>query len=265
MGVIMEYLLFTDETNLQPAQDSKFFIYGGVFFPTNILGEIHNLVESARIYNNFVPEDEFKFDTRSRPAHVEINQHRAAKNAVLNGCMNLGVKFVACLVLHSIASRHTLETLISWGANSVFCAFDRFLQEENTNGIAIADRLPFRGNFRFLQEKFQMGLTFPWGTNRRLENIHLYGFSCIGTSHASSAIDIILGAFRYCVNERDRHQKARNMLPNIVRMMWHKRDNSDVQIKDYGLLYRPKKVRVDEYRRQYNELTNHFVRILRGD
>jgi hypothetical protein len=31
----MEYLLFTDETNQRPAADAKFFIYGGVFFPTD--------------------------------------------------------------------------------------------------------------------------------------------------------------------------------------------------------------------------------------
>jgi hypothetical protein len=215
----VEYLLFTDETNQRPTQDAKFFIYGGVFFPTNKLREVHQLVEVARLSNNFRPEDEFKFDTRSRPGHITQDQHRIAKQTVLNGCVNIGVKFVACLVLHDISSQHTLDTLISWGANSVFCAFERFLEEEDAIGISVVDRLPFRGDFRYLQEKFQIGLTFPWGGNRRLERIQLYGFSCIGTSHACSAIDIILGAFRYCVNKRDRFQAARNMLPSIISMM----------------------------------------------
>lgn len=261
----MEYLLFTDETNLRPAQDAKFFIYGGVFFPSNMLREVHDLVEAARISNNFRPEDEFKFDTHSHPDYVDSDQHKAAKRAVLNGCMRIGVKFVACLVLHDIASKHTLKTLISWGANSVFCAFERFLEEEDAIGLAIVDRLPFKGDFKYLQAKFRVGLTFPWGTNRRLDRIHLYGFSCIGASHASSAIDIILGAFRYCVNERERYQTARNMLPKIVKMMWHKRENNHVKIKEYGLLYRPKEIIAKEYKRQYNELTQHLLRILKED
>lgn len=260
----MEYLLFTDETNQRPAQDAKFFIYGGVFFPTNKLREVHNLVEAARLSNNFRPEDEFKFDTRSRPDHVTPNQHKTAKRAVLEGCMRVGVKFVACLVLHDIASRHTLKTLISWGANSVFYAFERFLEEEDTIGIAVVDRLPFKGDFQYLQKKFQVGLTFPWGRNRRLERIHLYGFSCVGTSHACSAIDIILGAFRYCVNKRDRVQAARNMLPRIVNMMWHKRENNRVKIDEYGLLFRPKTIRVEVYKGEYNELTQHLANILGG-
>lgn len=260
----MEYLLFTDETNQRPAQEAKFFIYGGVFFPTDKLKEIHNLVEGARLLNNFRPEDEFKFETHSRPDHVTINQHRAAKKRVLEGCMSLGVKFVACLVLHNIAAKHSDDILIRWGANEVFCAFERFLQEEDATGICIADRLPFKASFQYLQKKFQVGLTFPWERNRKLERIHLFGFSCIGASHACSAIDIILGAFRYCVNRREGAQAARNMLPNIVNMMWHKRENNRVEIKEYGLLYRPKNIRVNEYKEKYNELTQHLANILSG-
>lgn len=258
----MEYLLFTDETNQQPAQDAKFFIYGGVFFPTNKLKEIHNLVEGVRLFSNFSPEDEFKFETWSRPAQITPEHHKVAKNIVLNGCKKIGVKFVTCLVLHDIASKHTLKTLISWGANSVFCAFERFLEKEDATGIAVVDRLPFKGDFQYLQKKFQVGLTFPWGQNQKLERIHLYGFSCVGTSHACSAIDIILGAFRYCVNKRDSVQVARNMLPGIVSMMWHKRENNRIKIKEYGLLFRPKDIRVEEYKSKYDELTQYLSNLL---
>jgi hypothetical protein len=260
----MEYLLFTDETNQQPAADAKFFIYGGVFFPTDKLKDVHNLVEEVREINNYRPKDEFKFDTRSRPNYISQDQHKAAKNAVLDGCMQLGVNFVACLVLHNISAKHTLKTLISWGANSVFFAFERFLQEENATGIAIVDRLPFSSSFQFLQEKFQLGLTFPRGENRKLERIHLFGFSCIGASNACSAIDIILGAFRYCINKRERIQVACDMLPKIIRMMWHRRENNDVKIREYGLLFRPKEVRRADYKREYDELTLHLANILMG-
>lgn len=258
----MQYLLFTDETNQRPAQNAKFFIYGGVFFPTDKLKEINDLVKEARLNNNYNPDDEFKFDTHSRPQHVTQQQHKVAKNTVLDGCIRLGVKFVACLVLHEIASNHSLEKLICWGANSVFCAFELFLREEDATGMCIVDRLPFNGSFRYLKEKFQIGLTFPYGRHKKLEQIHLFAFSCVGASHACSAIDIVLGAFRYCVNERERQQVARNLLQKIVSMMWHKRENNRVKIREYGLLFRPKEVRVAEYKREYDELTHHLANLL---
>lgn len=258
----MEYLLFTDETNKCPGQDAKFFIYGGVFFPTNRLKEVHSLVEESRLNNNYRSEDKLKFETNSRPNHVTPSQHRAAKQAILDGCLRLDVKFVACLVLHDIASRHIDDILIKWGANSVIFAFESFLEEENATGTCIADRIPFKASFQYLQEKFQVGLTFPWGQPKKLERIHLFGFSCIGASHACSVSDIVLGAFRYCVNKRENNQIARNLLPKIIRMMWHKRENNRVKIKDYGLLFRPKVVRVEQFRNQYDELARHLVSIL---
>lgn len=258
----MEYLLFTDETNRSPVQNATFFIYGGVFFPTDKLKELNNLVEEARLNNNYGPKDEFKFETNSRPEHVTREQHTAAKNTVINGCIRLGVKFVACLVLHNIASTRSDDMLIHWGANSVFCSFERFLQEEDSTGICIVDRLPFNSSFQYLKEKFQAGLTFPYGGNKKLEHIHIFAFSCIGASHACSAIDIVLGAFRYCINERERLQVARRLLPKIIKMMWHKRRNDRVIIKEYGLLIRPKEVKVEEYKRKYDELTLHLASIL---
>jgi hypothetical protein len=261
----MEYLLFTDETNQRPAQDAMFFIYGGLIIPSAQLKELDNLIETARNDNNFCPGDKLKFDTRSRPSHVSIEQHRAAKKAVIDACLGLGIRFVACLVLHEIASNKTIETLISWGANSVLCAFDRFLEEENATGICILDRVPFNGDFRYLEEKFQTGLIFsPRGT-KRLERVHLFAFSCQGASHVGSAIDIILGAFRYCVNERERNQAARNLLAKIIRMMWHVRENNLIRIREYGLLFRPKEVKVQAYKRQYDDFIQHLRTLLANE
>ena len=110
----MLYLLFTDETNLRPSTVSKFFIYGGVFFPADRLSEIHTLVENVRREYGFRPGDEFKFNTRSRPDHITLEQHRDAKRAVLNACAQLDVRFVACLVLHDIAISREGEELVGW-------------------------------------------------------------------------------------------------------------------------------------------------------
>ena len=155
-----------------------------------------------------------------------------------------------------------VETLIKRGANSVIYAFERFLQEENATGICITDRLPFKASFQYLQNKFQVGLTFPNGQTRKFERIHLFGSSCIGASHACSISDIVLGAFRYCVNKKENNRIVQKLLPKTIRMMWHKRENNQVEIKEYGLLFRPKMVQVEQFRTQYDELFSHLVSIL---
>ena len=256
------YLLFTDETNQQPSQKSKFFIYGGVFIPADKLEELHILIEQVRQNNGFLPGDEFKFDTRSRPKRVTREQLTIAKNAVLEGSAQLGVRFTACLVLHQIARKDSKEKLIRQGANTVLSAFHRFLEEKNTTGICMMDRLPFGRDYQYLQEKFQRGLTFPDGHCQRLDRIPLFASTCQGASHGSSVIDIVLGAFRYCVNERARDIAPRAMFPVIIRMMWHRRKGDTLYLREYGLLFRPKEVIVEDYELEYNELTEHFKRLL---
>jgi hypothetical protein len=256
------YLLFTDETNQQPSDASLFFIYGGVFVPIEKLTDLHNLVEKARSDNGYRPADEFKFSPSSRPQHVTYEQFKEAKRTVLLGCSNMGLKFSAYLTLHQIAQNRSLEELISWGANTIIAKFDSFLEEEKTTGGCIVDRLPFDGNYQFLQQKFQTGLTFPDGNTQRLKNVLLFTQSTIGASHAMSAIDIILGSFRYCVNERHRSIAPREILPMVVKMMWYKKFGDFVIIRDYGLIFRPKKVQVQEYQKSYNDLVEHLTNLI---
>lgn len=258
----MPYLLFTDETNQRPGQRARFFIYGGVFFPVDQLATLHKLVEEARRRHGFRSGDDLKFDTHSRPPHVSPDEHTAVKREVLTGCRDLGARFVAYLVLHEIARRRSVEELVSWGANTVLATFNRFLQEENDTGICILDRLPFDKGFQYLKEKFEVGVTFQRGRARRLDRIQMFAASCSGATHAISAIDIVLGAFRYCVNERERQEVPRAMLPVVVSMMWHRQIGETNYFRERGLLLRPKDVVVREHQQEYQSLVDHLRRLL---
>lgn len=259
----MTYLLFTDETNNQAAKRAKFFIYGGIFFPVEHLTDIHTLVEDIREEYGFQPGDDLKFDTRSRPEYVTSAQHKEAKREVLVGCAEIGVRFIAYMVLHELARGRNIEELITWGGNTVIGTFSRFLGQEDDNGIVVVDRLPIPSNFNYLKEKFQIGLKMPgYGVRRLDDRIHLFTTTCHGTSHATSAIDIILGAFRYCVNERERDIAPRNIFPLVAKMMWHRRIGHTVYIEDYGLQLRPQRIKTPEYRREYAELTRHLRDLL---
>ncbi len=83
-----------------------------------------------------------------------------------------------------------------------------------------------------------------------------------GTSHATSAIDIVLGAFRYCVNERERDIAPRRIFPLVADMMWHRRVGNRVDIHEYGLLLRPKNIESLEYLLEYDQLTQHLSDLL---
>lgn len=252
------YFLFTDETNLRPSRYAEFFIYGGIFVPADQLADLDALVTSARNEHGFLPEDEFKFATASRPGHVTTDQFRQAKQAVLQGCPHLHIRFAVSVTLHKIARRRPDKELVGWGANTVIGGFNKFLDEEKADGVCIVDRLPFRGDYQYLQKKFQVGLTLPNGTTRHLDHILLFASSCLGASHAASATDIVLGAFRYCVNERRQTEVTHQMFPVIAGMMWHQRIGDTLYLRERGLVFRPKNVKVAEYQAAYEELTQHL-------
>lgn len=255
----MVHVLFTDETNQRPGPHARFFIYGGAFLAADRLAELHDVVERARRVNGFRPRDELKFDTHSRPSHVTEAQHRAAKRIILEGSRDLGVRFVAYLTLHEIARQRGLAEVVGWGLNTVLAAFNRFLAQEDAHGICVVDRLPFDQGFQYLKDKFQVGLTFANGTNRRLDRVHLFAASSLGATHAMSAIDIILGAFRYCVNERRPGREVpQQLLTVIVSMMWHRQHGDRRVFREYGLFLRPKQVRNRAHQRHYIELIDHL-------
>jgi len=257
-----EYFLFTDETNKEPSPKSKFFIYGGVFIPSDALAPLHNLVEEIRRQRGFQAGDTFKFAPYTRPPHVSVQNFREAKREVLEGCVKLGVTFAACLVLHEIAKGRKPEELIGWGANTVFAAFNEFLRMKASTGVVITDRLPFEQDFAYLRDKFQTGLTFPNGSTRRLDQILLFAASCEGASHAMSTIDIVLGAFRYCVNEHEKTVAPKKIMASVARMLWAKEWNGKLYFREYGLRFRPKTVKVADYEAEYERLIEHLRGLL---
>lgn len=257
----MLYLCVSDETNQRPSDDSLFFIYGGLFIPIDKLTELDGLVSTARVDNGFSAEDTLKFDTRSRPPHVSVEQHRKAKNAVLEGSFELGVRFSSTVVLHEIAKNRALNELVGWGVNTLMSKFNQFLEEEGATGICILDRLPFDRGYGHLRELFQVGITTP-RVKVPLNRIHLFATSCEGASHSASVTDIVLGAFRYCVNQREPNKATESMFPLVVRLMWDKKIGKVRFLGDRGVIYRPTNIKYPPYQAKYDELMEHLKRLV---
>lgn len=252
------FALITDETNTRADENAKFFVYGGLFFPIEALVALDQGISQIREEAGYCAGDEFKFDTRSRPEQLTIEAATAAKKAVVQLCIRLNCRFIAYVVLHAIARNRTPQDLVAWGASHVLGRFNRFLVETDDFGLCLIDRLPDTTEYAFLTRKFCFGLEFPDESNVVLDRIKLFGATCINASHACSAMDIVLGSFRYCINQPANLVAAKEMMADVTRLIWHETVGDSIHALEKGLIFRPKNIQVASYESEYKELLAHI-------
>ena len=252
------YVLFTDETNLPSDPRAKFFAYGGLIVHISSLPDLHDGIAAIRATAGYAPGDELKFETNARPSNVSIEAARVAKSAVINLCIELECRFIAYVVLHDIARNTSQEALIRWGADHVIGKFNVFLGHRESRGIVALDRLSSSTEYRLLTDKFVSGLTFDDDEPVHLENVLLFSSTCINASHASSAMDIVLGAFRYCINQPPNVAAAQEMMRCVAQLVWCTTDGQKLYALEKGLVFRPKNVKVAKYAQEYQRLLEHI-------
>ncbi len=259
-------ILFTDETNMNPGRDATFFIYGGLFLPIETIPALHDGIEQIRDQLGYGPADELKFETNSRPEGVSVADWTPAKRDVVALCRESDCQFIAYVALHAIVQGQTQQNRVLWAADHVLGRFNRYLTEVDDIGIVAVDNLPINAQFRYLSDKFSVGLTVDNRTVQ-LDRIKLFSATCSNASHISSAMDIVLGSFRYCVNNPRNPDAAREMMSNVVRLMWHTRDGDTFHVHNKGLVCRPliENIRVEAYKQQYTDMIDNFNQLLADD
>ena len=261
------YMMLTDETNTRPAANIKFFIYGGLIFPIETLSELDEGIQAIRDEAGYEAGDLLKFDTRVRPEQVEITECTEAKRQVVELCNELGCKFIVHVILHDIIRKQDLDQQTTWAADYVIGRYNQFLEEEDDHGICSIDNLPNLGQWQYLGDKFSHGLNLPDGSNISLDRIKHFSATCVEASHANSAMDIVLGTFRYCVNSPANPTAASEMMQSIVSMMWYTERGGVKYVQGRGLIYRPRieDIRSDRYRAEYTNLSNHLSELLNSE
>lgn len=251
------FVFVGDESNVTQSRQARFFIYGGLIIATDKCLEAANKIKDIRTRYKFTPDAEFKFDTRSRPNGLSIAQFSQAKNEVLEACKELEVRFMAYAVHHSIASTRRVHIWLG-ALNTLLCQFDLFLQREKSHGICLVDR--FENDLGLLKRIHQQGVEPKfWGGRlpHRLENIWCYSTINIGTTHLASMVDIVLGAFRYCVNETVKMKSVVEVY-NKVRPLILCEPGNLSNVKEWGLFLRPKEVKAASYKQDYDALLQHL-------
>lgn len=253
------YLMFGDEADRDAVQGKKFFAYGAVFVPTNSIAALHNAVELLRSKSGMANADSLKSASGSRPKGMTFEAHRDLKADVMKSAHELGnVKFCAQVTLHDLARNQKHDDLVLWGANTVLGKFNQFLQENKTYGYAILDKIPVEHPYRYLKEKFQIGNTFPDGSTIRLDRVLGFSHAVDGSSHMCSVADVMLGAFRYCVNEPDNEEAGKAMFPVLMTMMWKGQRGAKTTVDDYGLCFRPATVTEVKHKSEYDGLASRL-------
>lgn len=252
------YLLITDETNLNASGDVEFFSYGGLIVPAAKVPELHTRIAAIRKEYDYLPGDKLKFDTNARPRQITVGAATAAKQDVIAACIASDCKFIAYVVLHAIARKTPLEMTIQWGADHVIGKFNFFLQRNDAMGIVAMDRLPDGVEFDYLANKFSRGLKLQDGEVVDLDRIALFSSTCLNASHLSSAMDIVLGSWRYCINNPINTKAAETMMANLTKLVWCERDGDDLYAFEKGLIFRPKEIKLPEYKAKYDALLNHI-------
>jgi hypothetical protein len=248
------HLLFLDETNKEPTDKIRFFLYGGLFIPAEKAGDIHNGIEAARKRFGYESAALLKFDTNVRPKNVSQEDCTKLKQEVIEICFQHGCRFSVLVLHHKIASKQEPEAKFLWSSNSIIGHFNYFLsQEAKDYGVVLADRLPVKAPDQHLASIFTHGLDVD-GKKLKLDRVVALGSTSIGASHLSSAIDVVLGTFRFCVNNLGDDPKIKTMLHSVARMLWYKEVSGIKYVADRGLLLRPKEIKVASYKQEYADL-----------
>jgi len=246
----------TDETN-NDFVAGAFFIYGGLVVTDAQLQEIHTAVEAIRTKYGYLPGDSLKFHTRSRPAQVSVADSKAAKQAVVEALERIGARLIVYVILHDIAQHQSADTRQKWALNTVTYAYYRLLAEENAGGVFLMDRDD--DQHTHLASLFQSGPQMSDGRYVSVsDRIFLFGMTANNASHLSSAVDIALGGFRYCVNAAGGSGTeivASEIFPPLTRMLWGKEVGGTKYIRDRGFHPMPKtEIRSYAYKQIYKNL-----------
>ncbi len=251
-------ILFTDETNLIESSEGKFFIFGGIVVDSEKVAVINDGIQHIREKYGFSDNDILKFETRSKPSQVSMEDFNDAKSEVVNLCVENGVLFLCYLIHHKIIKK---ELKFESAINHITSGFNKYLLEKNDVGICIYDRMPdISSQFSLLKDNFMTGLSLP-DKKIKMDRIKLHAISSVGTSHLMSATDIILGSFRYCINNPKNRSLAALFINKISRLVWGERRDGHIYCIGAGIILRPRASNV--YQTDYKELIDDINLLLK--
>lgn len=232
------YFMIADEADQN--LDKSYFVSAGVFIPTRNNLEIHERISEIRKRYGFRPEDDLKSSSGSKPVGVDREAHTEAKNAVLDLAAEYKCKACCYIVPSKVAKGQELKTRHEWSVNTLLGKFDSFLcQKDNRSGTAYFDHTTDFKQADHLKSSFAGLIDGKYG-KIKYKKITGVGTTQNGMSHLNSLTDIVIGSFRFVVNEQDKDKVGRILLTKLAKIMWHTRtSDGTISYRDFGFVVRP--------------------------
>lgn len=247
------YLLYCDETNLDP-NEQDFFIYGGIAVPGKTARSLSDEIEKIRHSLNVPPEFILKFNPK--PDHFSHQQFIELKQHIIEAATAHGCRVLISTILHNIAT--SPDDARRNEINRIVYHFNFLLNRMDDHGLVLIDRFSDNQIDAHLREKFSIGLRgLPYTDPMRLERIVGFHYSAIGQSHFPSIVDIVLGSLRFGINAHARNDQGR--LPTAKRLFeliapLFLRNEKSNKVEEISLFLSPKIVKADRFRAQYQSL-----------
>jgi hypothetical protein len=73
-----------------------------------------------------------------------------------------------------------------------------------------------------------------------------------------SVADVMLGAFRYCVNQPENEEAGKAMFPTLMSMMWKRERNGKTYVNNCGLVFRPASIEEPMHQAEYAALVERL-------
>lgn len=260
------YLLLTDESNNVESTTSKFFICGGLIIPLSKVPILSDSLLKIKRQAGYKNSEVLKFNTKNKPLNSSIEKVKTAKKQVIKLCSEYQCTFISYIALHKIVGKNGETQKVTFALDHVLGRFQKYLAEKNSYGIVAVDSLPIDGQKKYLTEKHSNGLSLE-NSKIPLDRIKLFTSTYIGASNLSSMIDIVLGGFRYCINEPRNYDAANSLFKSISTLMWHDYPMGKLNFLEKGLIVRPKieSIKVVEYKNEYHNLLDNLRRLFHKD
>jgi len=248
------YLMIADEADQDGSKE--FLVFCAVFFPTDALLKIHLGVEALRSKYGYPPGTSLKSSPGSKPKEVTRENHASIKNDVLELASGTGCKACCYIVPHAIAKGQDNENRLKFGINTILIKFDQFLREcGGEAGIALFDRSQDFNQDAYFKEVFELGIPWSNASRKKLDRVLSIESTSNGHSHLNSITDIVVGAFRFVVNEPEKDIVGTKLLGLLSALMWGVVDkNGELNVRERGICIRPKSIDATQYEADVNAL-----------
>jgi hypothetical protein len=180
------------------------------------------------------------------------------KTAQEGSAVEHGVKFMAELVLHALSRSRSFEDRVLFALKTLCCQFQIHLRGAGGYGQVSSARTErildlFKEiHCRNVQPRIDDG-----GFERQVGRIWQFSVASINCGHLMSMVDIVLGSFRFCANRPDA-QASKTMFAQLLPLLPAKPTGENFK-DNTGLLLRPGRVQVPDFRGKYSQLGRDIV------